>query len=71
MSGLLKDSGLDGLRGTVERCDDCETATIHLAAPGGVAVCSVCGYNPAFDDFADDDSDEALPANVIPLAPYR
>jgi hypothetical protein len=71
MISLLKDSGLDGLRGTVERCDDCETPTIHLAAPSGVPVCSLCGYNPVFDDIADDDSGDELPANVIPLAPHR
>ena len=56
MSGLLIDSGLDGLRGTVELCDDCETSTVHLAVPGGVSVCGLCGYNPVFDEIVDDES---------------
>jgi hypothetical protein len=71
MSGLLIDSGLDGLHGTVEMCDDCETSTVHLAVPDGVAVCALCGYNPVFDDFADDYSDDELPTNIIQLADYR
>jgi hypothetical protein len=70
MLGLLKDSGWDGLRGTVERCDDCETPTIHLAAPSGVPVCSLCGYNPIFDALTDGDVIDETPANVIPLAQY-
>jgi hypothetical protein len=66
MLGLLKDGGLDGLRGTIERCDDCETSTIHLTAPSGVPVCSLCGYNPIFDALAGESSDE-LPTSVVPL----
>jgi hypothetical protein len=50
----MKDSGWDGLRGTVQRCGSCSRPTIHLAAQGGVAVCSECGYNPAFDSFAEE-----------------
>ena len=71
MVGLLKDSGFDGLRGTVERCDDCESSTVHLAAPSGVAVCTLCGYNPVFDEITDDESGDELPANVVPLSWYR
>jgi hypothetical protein len=71
MSGLLIDSGLDGLRGTVELCDDCETSTVHLAVPGGVPVCGLCGYNPVFDEIVDDESGDELPDNVIPLDQYR
>ncbi|HWQ13471.1 MAG TPA: hypothetical protein VNL77_11760 [Roseiflexaceae bacterium] len=50
----MKDSGWDGLRGTVQRCGSCGRATIHLAARGGVAVCSECGYNPAFEAFVEE-----------------
>jgi len=59
MFGLLKDSGWDGLRGTVEGCDDCETSTIHLTAPGGVSVCSNCGYNSLLDELSEEwDADD-------------
>jgi hypothetical protein len=59
MSDLLKDSGLDGMRGTVEMCDDCDRPTVHLAAPGGVPICGTCGYNPIFDAVEDEDSDSS------------
>ena len=59
MFGLLIDSGLDGLRGTVEYCDDCDTSTLHLAAPEGVAVCGLCGYNPIFDSITDEAGDDS------------
>jgi uncharacterized protein (DUF983 family) len=51
---FVKDSGWQGLRGTVQRCGACSKATVHFAARGGVPVCSECGYNPAFDRIADD-----------------
>lgn len=50
MAQLAKDSGWSGLRGTVQQCGSCRRPTIHLTAHGGVAVCSECGYNPAFDE---------------------
>ena len=70
MSGLLKDSGWDGLRVTVEGCDDCEGSTIHLTAPGGVAVCSLCGYNPLLAELADEDEAGYAPSNVSYLPDY-
>ncbi|MFO7167626.1 MAG: hypothetical protein DIU80_006315 [Chloroflexota bacterium] len=53
MKHLFKNSGWNGLRGTVQRCDECRRSTIHLAAQGGVPVCSECGYSPAFAAFDD------------------
>ena len=70
MSELLKDSGWDGMRATVEACDDCDGPTIHLSVTDGVPICSLCGYNPLFDDLVDDEDDGDLPANVIPLWHY-
>lgn len=40
---LLKDCGMDGMCGSVERCDECERPTAHFAARGGRPVCGVCG----------------------------
>jgi hypothetical protein len=65
MAKFVKDSGWDDLRGTVEQCDDCENPTIHLAAPGGVPVCSMCGYNPLLDELMDEDDNDDTPSNVI------
>ena len=55
MPELLKDSGLDDLRGSVEMCDDCDRPTVHLTTPGGVPICGQCGHNPIFDTIDDDD----------------
>lgn len=71
MFGLLKDSGWDGMRGSVEGCDDCGTPTIHLTAPGGVSVCGDCGYNPMLDALTDaSDSDDTY-SNVVYLSSYQ
>ena len=45
MTLLLKDSGLGGLKGTVQYCADCGKPTVHYRAPGGWPICSTCGYN--------------------------
>jgi ribosomal protein L37AE/L43A len=60
MRYLVKDSGWDGLRGSVERCDDCERPTVHLAAPQGVPVCGDCGYSPAFESIEDEADSEVI-----------
>ena len=62
MPELLRDSGLDGLRGSVEMCDDCDCPTVHLTAPGGVPICGQCGHNPIFDTIDDDDDYEFVDA---------
>ena len=55
---LLVDSGLDGLEGTVEYCDDCDDVTVHLGVPDGVQVCNQCGDSDAWDELGDDDYDD-------------
>ncbi len=52
---LLVDSGLEGLMGSVEYCDDCDDQTVHLSVTDGVAVCNQCGDSPAWDDLDDCD----------------
>lgn len=51
------DSGLDNLKASVDYCDDCDTNTVHLAVPDGVAVCHQCGYSPAWEYLEDEDDD--------------
>lgn len=43
MALLLKDCGLEGFKGSVQRCADCRRATAHFRRPGGWPVCGVCG----------------------------
>lgn len=45
MATLMKDSGLSGLKGTVQFCADCGKPTVHYHAPGGWPICNACGYN--------------------------
>ena len=52
------DSGLDNLKASVDYCDDCDTNTVHLAVPDGVAVCHQCGYSPAWEHLEDEDDDK-------------
>jgi len=43
MALLLKDCGLEGFKGSVERCDACDRATVHFRRPGRRPVCGICG----------------------------
>lgn len=43
MKLLLKDCGLEGCQGSVQRCEACARSTVHFARPGGWPVCGVCG----------------------------
>ncbi|MFO7167002.1 MAG: hypothetical protein DIU80_003140 [Chloroflexota bacterium] len=43
MAMLLKDCGLEGFRGSVQRCASCGRHTAHFRRPGGWPVCGVCG----------------------------
>lgn len=52
---LLIDSGLEGLEGSVEYCNDCDDQTVHLSVAEGVAVCHQCGDSPAWDELGDDE----------------
>jgi hypothetical protein len=40
---LLKDCGLEGLKGTVQRCAECGRATVHFHRPASWPACGVCG----------------------------
>ena len=65
MSDLLINSGWDGMYGSVQSCDECEQPTIHLSADEGVPICAQCGYNPIFDELADDADAGDLADNVV------
>jgi hypothetical protein len=43
MALLLKDCGLEGFKGSVQRCGECERQTVHFRRTGGWPVCGVCG----------------------------
>ena len=43
MALLLKDCGLEGFKGSVQRCAECRRPTVHFRRPGGWPVCGVCG----------------------------
>ncbi len=45
MKLLLKDSGLAGLKGSIQYCDDCQKPTAHYRTPNGWPICHICGYN--------------------------
>jgi hypothetical protein len=45
MTLLLKDSGLDGLKASIQYCADCGKPTVHYRVPEGWPICYACGYN--------------------------
>jgi hypothetical protein len=45
MKLLLKDSGLAGLKGSIQYCADCQKPTVHYRTPNGWPICHACGYN--------------------------
>jgi hypothetical protein len=70
MALLLKDCGLEGFKGSVQRCDECRRATVHFRRPGGWPICGVCGTFalPAQASEAPT-SQRRLPSATIPLLP--
>ncbi len=54
MRRLFKDSGLDGLKGSVQYCADCGQPTVHYRASEGWPVCGSCGYNADVVAMAED-----------------
>lgn len=42
---FLKDSGLHGLKGSVQYCGECDRQTVHYRTPDGWPICHACGYN--------------------------
>jgi ribosomal protein L37AE/L43A len=45
MMARLRDSGLDGMKASVEYCPECRKQTVHYTARGGWPICHACGYN--------------------------
>lgn len=45
MAQRFKDSGLDGLKGSIQYCPDCRRSTAHYRTPDGWPICYACGYN--------------------------
>jgi hypothetical protein len=45
MKLLLKDSGLEGLKGSIQYCADCQKPRIHYRTSDGWPICGMCGYN--------------------------
>ena len=43
MALLLKDCGLEGFKGSVQRCAECERATVHFHRVASWPACGVCG----------------------------
>ncbi len=55
MNHLVKDSGLNNLKASVQRCDECAKPQVHYSAVAGCPVCHVCGYSPVLAQLADDE----------------
>jgi hypothetical protein len=55
MKLLVKDSGLNTLKASVQYCGECEKPQIHYAAEHGWAVCHVCGYSAGLDQLIEDE----------------
>jgi ribosomal protein L37AE/L43A len=45
MMTRLRDTGLNGMKASVEYCKECRKQTVHYTATGGWPVCHACGYN--------------------------
>jgi len=55
MKLLVKNSGLNNLKASVQYCGECEKPQIHYAADHGWAVCHICGYSAGLEQLADED----------------
>lgn len=68
----LKDSGLDGLKGSVQYCPDCGRPTVHYRIPGGLSICNACGYNAELAaDCAQQQEPARQPTRLMPFAARR
>ncbi|NWG19551.1 MAG: hypothetical protein HXY39_04410 [Chloroflexi bacterium] len=63
MMTLMKDSGLNGLKGSVQYCPDCGRPTVHYRVPGGLPICNACGYNA---DLANYCAQQQQPIRLVP-----
>ncbi len=55
MNVLLKHSGLNGLKGSIQFCADCQKPSLHYRLANGWPVCHACGYNPMLMKLVDHD----------------
>jgi hypothetical protein len=69
MTLLLKDSGLDGVKGTIQYCADCGKPTVHYRAPGGWPICSTCGYNADLMKLYETDYQEGKRYSIASFVP--
>lgn len=52
----LRDSGLDGMKASVEYCPECRKQTVHYTSRGGWPICHACGYNEEMEKISKDNS---------------
>jgi hypothetical protein len=55
MKLLVKDSGLHGLKASIDYCAECEKPQVHYTTTHGWPVCHVCGYNAQLEQLCEDD----------------
>lgn len=55
MKLLVKDSGLNNLKASIQYCDECAKPQVHYSAGAGCAVCHACGYSSALAQLLEDD----------------
>jgi hypothetical protein len=60
MKLLVKDSGLHGLKASIDFCVECQKPQVHYTTTNGWPVCHVCGYNAELAQLFEDD---------LPIAP--
>ena len=65
MKHLLKNSGLNQLKGLVHYCAECRKLQVHYTTSDGWPICHACGYNAELARLCGDD----LPAE--PAEPRR
>ena len=55
MKLLVKDSGLHGLKASIDYCVECQKPQVHYSTTQGWPVCHVCGYNAQLEQLCEDD----------------
>ena len=55
MQHLVKDSGLNNLKATIQYCRECQKPQVHYAAAAGCAVCHACGYSPVLEQLIEEE----------------
>jgi hypothetical protein len=55
MKLLVKDSGLHGLKASIDCCVECQKPQVHYTTTNGWPVCHVCGYNAELEQLFEDE----------------